>query len=138
MMATGREVHTGLTGNTGDVAKKQADGSIALNKPGALRSASTASSATPTPDSDTTDTYALTALAEAATFGAPTGAPYDGQKLTSRITDNGTARALAWNGAYRAVGVALPTTTVLGKTVYLGFIYNDGVAWDLVASAQEA
>lgn len=103
------------------------------------RVTSTASSATPTPAVDTTDIYILTALATAPTFGAPTGTPSQGQKLIVRIKDNGTARALAWNAIYRAMGTALPTTTVLSKTLYLGFIYNSTDAkWDLVASAQEA
>ena len=39
----------------------------------------TASSATPTPNIDTTNQYALTALAANATFGAPTGTPTTGR-----------------------------------------------------------
>lgn len=94
-----------------------------------------ASSATPTPASDDVDIYTVTALAEAATFGAPTGTPTNGQKLIIRILDNGTARALGWNAIYRAgTDVALPTTTVLSKTLYCGFIYNSAATkWDLVA-----
>jgi hypothetical protein len=101
-----------------------------------------ASNAAPTPNADTTDLYYLTALAEAATFGAPTGTPVNGQKLLIRILDNGTARALAWNngaGGYIARGVALPTTTVLSKYLYVGLIYNSVASkWDCVASSQEA
>lgn len=107
---------------------------------GALpRVASTASSGTPTPNADTTDEYILTALAAAATFGAPSGTPKQGQKLIIRIKDNGTPRALGWNAAYRALGVALPTTTVTSKTLYVGFVYNETDAkWDCVAKSQEA
>jgi hypothetical protein len=101
-----------------------------------------ASNATPTPNADTTDLYYLTALAEAATFGAPTGTPGNGQKLLIRILDNATARALAWNsgaGGYIARGVALPTTTVLSKYLYVGLIYNSVASkWDCVATSQEA
>jgi hypothetical protein len=101
-----------------------------------------ASNATPTPDADTTDLYYLTALAEAATFGAPTGTPANGQKLLIRILDNATARALAWNsgaGGYIARGVALPTTTVLSKYLYVGLIYNSVAGkWDCVATSQES
>jgi hypothetical protein len=104
----------------------------------AQRVTSTASSATPTPNCDTTDQYQLTALAAGATFGAPTGTPANGQRLIIRITDNGTARTLAWNAIYRAIGSALPTTTVINKTVYVGLIYNSLAArWDCVAVAQE-
>jgi len=78
-------------------------------------------------------------LSQASAFGAPTGSPSQGQKLIVRIKDNATARALAWNAIYRAMGTALPTTTVLSKTLYLGYIYNlTDTKWDLVASAQEA
>lgn len=105
------------------------------NKRVTPRVSTTASSATPTPNADTDDQYQVTALAEAATFGAPTGTPTNGQKLTIRIEDNGTARALGFNAAYRAgADISLPTTTVLGKVMYLGFIWNstDSI-WDLVA-----
>ncbi len=100
---------------------------------------STTSSATPTPDVSTTDQYILTALAADATFGIPTGTPTDGQRLLVRIKDNGTARALGWNAIYRAIGVTLPTTTVVNKTLYVGMIYNStDTKWDVIAIAQEA
>lgn len=99
------------------------------------REATEASNATPTPNSDTTDIHTITAQAAAATFGAPTGTPVQGQKLIIRIKDNATARALSWNAIYRASSdLALPTTTVLSKTLYCGFIYNStDTKWDLVA-----
>lgn len=99
------------------------------------RIGTTADSATPTPAADDVDMYTVTALAQAATFGAPTGTPVNGQKLIIRVKDNGTARALSWNAIYRAgTDVALPTTTVLSKTLYCGFIYNSADSkWDLVA-----
>lgn len=97
------------------------------------------SSATPNPDSDSTDQYEITALAVGATFGSPLGSPVDGQKLIIRIKDNGTAQSLSWNAIYRAIGVTLSTATVLGKTLYIGFIYNiTDTKWDAVALAQES
>lgn len=98
------------------------------------RVTSIASSATPTPDSATTDAYVITALAVPATFGAPTGAPVNEQGLTIRIKDNGTARALAFNATYRAsTDLALPTTTIANKTLRIGFMYNSADSkWDLV------
>jgi len=94
-----------------------------------------ASSATPTPSCDNNDIFIVTALAQAAEFGAPTGTPANGQKLIIRILDDSTPRALSWNAAYRAGSdIALPTTTVSSKTLYCGFIYNAADAfWDLVA-----
>ena len=101
--------------------------------------ASTASSSTPTPNADTDEVYILTALAAGAVFGAPTGTPVDGQPLMIRIKDNGTARTLGWNAAYRAVGVTLPTTTVISKTLYVGCIYNVADSkWDVLGVSQEA
>lgn len=109
--------------------------STLTNKRVTPRIGTTTSSSTPTPDADANDEYNVTALAAGATFGAPTGTPTEGQKLIIRIKDNGTARSLAFNAIYRAgTDVALPTTTVLSKTLYLGFIYNGAdTKWDLVA-----
>lgn len=98
-----------------------------------------ASSATPTPSPNTEDLYILSALAVGATFAAPGGTPFNGFKLTIRIKDNGGAQTLAWNAIYRAIGVTLPTTTVAGKTLYVGCIYNSAdTKWDVVSVAQEA
>jgi hypothetical protein len=103
------------------------------------RVSSTASSATPTPNADTDDEYILTALAAGATFGAPTGAPVQGQAMIIRIEDNGGAQTLAFNAIYRAIGVTLPTTTVAGKLIYLGMIYNStDTKWDIIGVSQEA
>jgi hypothetical protein len=105
------------------------------NKRITKRIGTTASSATPTPASDDVDMYTITALAEAATFGAPTGTPTNGQTLIIRILDNGTARSLSFNAIYRfSTDIPAPTTTVLSKTMYLGFIYNSAASkWDCVA-----
>jgi hypothetical protein len=98
-----------------------------------------ASNGTITPALDSYDQHNVTAQAAAGSIAAPTGTPTAAQKFILRIKDNGTARALTWAGIYRAMGVALPSTTVLSKTLYLGFIYNStDTKWDLVASAQEA
>jgi hypothetical protein len=105
-------------------------------------SATVASASTITPTSDTTNQYTVTALAAAATIAIPTGTPDDGQRLTIRIKDNGTARALTWTtsaGGYRIVGTTLPTTTVVSKVLYVGCIYNSQDSfWDVIAVAQQA
>lgn len=92
------------------------------------------SSSTPTPDGDNNDVFEVTALAANATFAAPTGTPTDGQPLLIRVKDNGTARTLAWNAIYRAgTDIALPTTTVISKTMYLQFAYNAADSkWDFI------
>ena len=88
---------------------------------------------------DNLDQFIVTAQAGALLFNAPSGTPKNGQKFIIRIKDDATARALTWNAIFRAIGTALPSTTVLSKTKYLGFIYNStDTKWDLVASADEA
>lgn len=102
-------------------------------------SASITSSATPTPNADTETHYYITALAANATIGAPTGTPVAGQSLVIAIKDNGTARTLAFNAAFVAIGVILPTTTVISKWTYIGAKWNANVSkWHVLAVNQEA
>lgn len=100
----------------------------------------TASSSTPTPTgSKKRNELYITALATAAELQEPSGSPANGNTLIIRIKDNGTAQALTYNAIYTAIGVTLPTTTVLSKVLYLGFIYNStSVKWECVAVVQEA
>lgn len=83
----------------------------------------------------TADEFDVTAQAGALKLNNPGGTPVNGQKLIIRIKDNGTARALTYDTQFRASSdLALPTTTVLGKTLYMGFIYNaTDTKWDLLA-----
>ena len=93
---------------------------------------SVSSSATVTPVS-TNDLVIVTAQATDLTLANPTGAFTEGQALMIRIKDNGTARSIAFDTNYRAIGVTLPTTTVISKTMYLGIIYNSTDSkWDIV------
>ena len=90
------------------------------------------SSATVTPVS-TNDLVIITAQAAGLTLANPTGTFTEGQALMIRIKDNGTARTIAFDTNYRAIGVTLPTTTVISKTLYLGIIYNaTDSKWDIV------
>lgn len=96
------------------------------------------SAATVTPAGDSDDAVTITAQAEALTLAAPSGTPTQAQPLVLRIKDNGTARAITWNAIYRAVGVVLPTTTVISKTLYIGLIYNStDTKWDVVGVSAE-
>jgi hypothetical protein len=124
-------------GNTTD------PGAANLSVTGAITSssASIASASTITPTTGNNQ-YNVTALAVPATIAIPSGTPVDGQKLIIRIEDDGTGRALTWitsAGGYRIVGTTLPTTTVAGKNLYVGCIYNSNDSfWDVVAVAQQA
>ena len=56
-----------------------------------------------------------------------------------RIKDNGTARGIVFGSNYRGIGITLPSTTVLSKTLYLGIIYNSTDAkWDIIGLNQQA
>jgi len=103
------------------------------------RVVSAASASSLTPSIATADIYAYTALAAGLTINAPTGTPVDGNKLTFRLLDNGTARALTWNATYTVIGVTLPTATTVSKTTYVGCIYNaNNTRWDVIAVATQA
>lgn len=103
----------------------------------------TASSATQTPNCDTTDIYIINDLSVNITsFNSPTGTPVTGQKLIIRIRDNGTSRTIAWDtvgaDSYSVIGTSLPSATVVSKTLYVGCIYNSFTSrWDVVAVAQQ-
>lgn len=96
------------------------------------------SSATVTPTFDD-DMVKITAQAAGLTLANPTGTPIAGLGMVIRIKDNGTARSITFGSQYRAIGLSLPTTTVISKTLYIAMIYNsDDTKWDVVAVGQEA
>ena len=96
------------------------------------------SAATVTPIS-TNDLIKITAQAAAITLANPTGTFVEGQDFLIRIKDDGTARAITFDTKYRAIGVTLPTTTTISKTMYLGVIYNaTDDKFDVVATPTQA
>lgn len=132
------DVGLGNVDNTSDATKNSATATL-TNKRITRRVFTTADTATLTIASDDYDGAKVTALAQAMTIAAPTGTPTAMQSLIIRIKDNGTARALTWNSAFRAIGVTLPTTTVISKTVYIGCVWNpEDSKWDCIAVSQEA
>lgn len=96
------------------------------------------SSATVTPTfSD--DLVKITAQAAGLTLANPSGSAIEGIGIVIRIKDNGTARSISYGTQYRALGITLPTTTVISKTLYLACIWNDtDTKLDVVAVGQEA
>ena len=92
---------------------------------------SVTSAATVTPNASSNDLVDITAQAVALTLAAPSGTPVNGQVIEIRIKDNGVVRAITWNAIYRAFGLALPTSTTAGKTIYASCVYNSAaVKWD--------
>lgn len=108
------------------------------NKRITKRTGTTTSSATPTINTDNVDFYSITALAAAITSFTTnlSGTPTEGQTLWIAITDNGTARALAWGASFESSGnVPLPTTTVISTRLDVGFIWNTVTSkWRCVAA----
>lgn len=85
------------------------------------------SSATPTFDVRTCDVVNITALATAITSmtsGMTNTGVLDFQQLEFRILDNGTARAITWGANFANGGATLPSTTILGKALYVYCEYD--------------
>jgi hypothetical protein len=102
----------------------------------AIQSVTSSATVTPTFSNDQVN---ITAQAAGLTLANPTGTAVDGWGIVIRIKDNGTARSILYGTQYRAIGVTLPTTTVISKTLYLAMIFNNAdTKWDVVAVAQEA
>ena len=97
------------------------------------------SSSTVTPNANSDDNIHVTALAVSSTIANPSGSPSDGQIINLRIKDSGVARTIAWGTIYRALGAALPTTTVAGKELYICIVYNTAATkWDVLPSIFES
>ncbi len=79
------------------------------------------------------NTYQLTAQAEGLTINQPGAKFGTNQLLTILIKDNGTTRAISYSSVFRGLSNSLPTTTVVGKQMYMLFSYNAAAdKWDLI------
>ena len=89
------------------------------------RVGTTASSATPTINTDVTDYYEITGqTVDITSFTTNlTGTPVRGQKLWIDITGT-AARAITWGASFEASTIALPTTTVTTDKLSVEFIWN--------------
>lgn len=97
------------------------------------------SSATVTPNASNDDGVAVSAQAADITFANPSGTPTEFQTMIIRIKDNGTARLISFGTKYRAMGTALPTTTVISQLLYMVFEYHlADDKWDLLSAAQQS
>jgi hypothetical protein len=84
------------------------------------------------------DIVTITAQSTALTLANPTGTWSQGQDFIIRIKDDGSAKAITWDTNYRAIGIGLPTTTIAGKTTYVGLIYNSTDSkWDAIGVTTE-
>jgi len=143
--ATGTEINTGTDDAKFVTSKAIEDSNLSFisdtetltNKRITQRLVTTTDDATAAIDCNSYDIYELSAVANATTFTL-TGTPTDGQKLIIRFKDAGTTKGLTWTG-FTAIGITLPTTTVVNKWHYVGAIYNSiGTTWQVVAYSVEA
>jgi hypothetical protein len=107
------------------------------NKRITKRISAEASNATPSVNTDNFDGHRITALSANMTSFTASGTPTDGQIFLVSITDNGTARTLAWGANFESSGNAIiPTTTVLGVRLDVAFIWNVATSkWRCIAVA---
>lgn len=121
-----------------------ADGAVSKIKLGVdakigVRTITFSSPGTLLADIDNYDVFAVTNLNSSMTVGEPIGTPVNGQGLMFRFKDNGTARAIAWNAIFRAIGITTPITTVANKMVYVSGRWNaEAAKWDLLSVGREA
>lgn len=119
-------------------ADKQVPASVlaALARVPAIQNVASAATVTPTFGNDL---VTITAQAVALAVANPTGTAIPGLGMVIRIKDNGTARAITWGTQYRGIGLALPATTVAGKTTYVAMIFNStDTTWDVLAVGTQA
>lgn len=97
---------------------------------------SSAASGDITPALATANVWRRTALSAGITINAPTGTPVLGEVLVFMLIDNGTSRALTWNGAFIPMGQALPTATTISKELLVTASYN-GAEWETVWAQEQ-
>jgi len=94
------------------------------------RNVAVTQAAAPAWNCDNGDIFTIDALAQDITSmsSGQTGTPVNRQEIDWEITDNGTARAIAWGANHLGSTLAaLPLTTILGKTLYVKERYNGSV-----------
>jgi hypothetical protein len=85
-----------------------------------------AASGTPAINTDSYDVVHITAQGSTAITSFTTnltGTPVDGDTLRVSVTGSG-AVALTWGTSFEASTIALPTTTVAGARLDVGFFWN--------------
>jgi hypothetical protein len=121
------------------LGRSTGDWAVALGPIGSTRVVALADAAAITPTADTADinTQVNTQAAGAFTVNAPSGTPFNSQKLQIRIK-SANVQTYAWNAIYRgSTSVPLPTVSSgTGKTDYIGFVYNTADSkWDCLATS---
>lgn len=106
------------------------------NKRITRRVVTTTQSATPAINTDNGDVFVITGLAQAITSFTTslTGTPQVRDLVEISITDNGTARAIAWGASFSSSSTILPVTTVISVELRVGLEWN-GSTWACIATS---
>jgi len=100
-----------------------------------VQTVASASTVTPTFSNDAVN---ITAQAAALTLANPSGTAVDEWGWLIRVKDNGTPQTIAYGTQYTGIGFTLPTTTVAGKVLVLGCVYNAALGRvEVLSTAQE-
>lgn len=130
LIGNGSSAFTTATQPSGNLVGDSATQTL-TNKRITLRTGTTASSATPTINTDNVDMYSITALAANITSMTTnlSGTPSDGDKLLLRIKDNGSSRTITWGASFVSSGIAtLLAATAAGKQHTVGLIYSSATS----------
>jgi hypothetical protein len=136
VVGNGTSAMTTVTAPSGTVVGTT-DTQTLTNKRVTPRVSTTASSATPTINTDNVDQYGLTAQAvDITSFSTNlSGTPTNGQKLWIYIVGT-AARAIVWGASFESSTVTLPSTTVSTNRLDVGFVWNSASSvWRCVATA---
>lgn len=96
--------------------------------------ASTTDDSTAVIDSDSYDEYYLTAIANNTTISV-TGTPTQGQEIFIGLKDAGTTKTLTWT-SITALGVTLPTATVVSKQHIIKLKYISSAWWAIAVNVE--
>lgn len=134
---TGSGTETYVYPIAGDVLLGRDSVDIVTNKRITARVTTEVSSATPTINTDNSDAHTITILATDITSMTTnlSGSPTDFQKLTVRIKDDGTIRAITWGASFDNGISLLPTTTIATATLTVDLMYNSILGkWECIST----
>jgi hypothetical protein len=127
---------TSTTPSAGDNSTKIATTAfVQTSRAPNVQSVTSAGTVTPTFSNDAVD---ITAQAAALTLANPSGTAVNDWGWLIRIVDNGTPQTIAYGTQYVGIGFTLPSTTVAGKALVLGCVWNaNKTRVEVVSMAQE-
>lgn len=134
-------VNISATGNvsvTGNITGANVVSTRIVTRTGSASISSSAGTSTVDLNCNNYDQFNVTTTDGTVNINAPTGTPYDGQKLTMRLY-NANTYTVNWDATYRPFGVLLPSSPVAAVNIYVGMIYDAAdSAWDVVSVATQS